>query len=425
LLRLETGVTEEAASAAGATRLRVTYAALGGLGDRYANTNFGQRVALAPDSAELTVLVPKGTNVSPGLPEQVRVRPAPIPTLVGFYLFVALALIGDAGRRAEVVVTDRSAVSLVGWALRGLCRFRWVADLWDTPHKELVADYLDRAGPRARLRRAASALKAALLGRLLARADLVLVSLHPGAIERYDLSPERVRFFSNAIRLEQVGPPAASAERLRRSVCYVTSRFISDRGVSTLVRAIELWDPAAGEPPRVSLMGEMPSELREAIVRSSAVERFTLIPRGTMAEAHGLILRSEIGVVPWSSNSDLDYAFPIKLYEYMALGCAVVASELPAIRAVVGRTDAAATLVPADDPAALAAALQDLLSHSERLARQREAALIRVQEFDASPKIRQIYEALRACARAGPQARSRVEAPRAARSQRTASRFSE
>jgi hypothetical protein len=64
-------------------------------------------------------------------------------------------------------------------------------------------------------------------------------------------------------------------------------------------------------------------------------------------------------------------------------------------------------------------------NYSERLARQREAALIRVQEFDASPKIRRMYEALRACARGGPQVRSRLAAPRAARSQRAASRCSE
>jgi glycosyltransferase involved in cell wall biosynthesis len=60
--------------------------------------------------------------------------------------------------------------------------------------------------------------------------------------------------------------------------------------------------------------------------------------------------------------------------EALAAGTPVVASDLPAVREVVGGH---ASLVPAGDPAALAAAIRAVLEHSptgERLAAGREHA---------------------------------------------------
>jgi glycosyltransferase involved in cell wall biosynthesis len=48
----------------------------------------------------------------------------------------------------------------------------------------------------------------------------------------------------------------------------------------------------------------------------------------------------------------------LKLFEYMASQRPIIASDLPSLREVLGETNA--TLVPADDPAALAKAMRSL-----------------------------------------------------------------
>jgi glycosyltransferase involved in cell wall biosynthesis len=85
-----------------------------------------------------------------------------------------------------------------------------------------------------------------------------------------------------------------------------------------------------------------------------------------------LLLRAEILVLPNRSTTiSSHFTSPLKLFEYMAAGRAIVASDLPALREVL--TDGEnAVLVPAGDPDALAGAISRVLADGalrERLGR--------------------------------------------------------
>jgi glycosyltransferase involved in cell wall biosynthesis len=369
-------------------RVEVLYAAVGSLGRDYANTNLGQRVVLAPDTVALEVLVPRHAELPPEVPAHVRVRRARLPTLAGLYLAL-LGSLAIRGGSVEVLITDRSAASIIGWALRPLRGYRWVVDLWDVPHKELITDYAARRGLRAVVRRAASRLKVSVLSGALRRADLVLASVLPGALARYRLDPSRLRLFENAIDLR--GAPPEDDGRERDGICYVTSIFLPDRGLRTLVRAVELL-ATRGLEPRVTLVGRVPDEEARHIEQSPAREQFALAgPRG-IAEAHDVMRGAQIGVVPFDANEDLDYTFPIKLYEYMQLGCVAVASDLPGIRRILGPDGG--VLTEPGSPEDLARAIEELLGDPGSRARLQAAARERVQRFDAAEKTRQIYAAV-------------------------------
>ena len=374
------------------SRVQVTYAAVGNLGGEYANTNFSQRVMLAPEEVDLVALVRRGTTVTGAPPSNVRLLPARLPTLPGFYLHVFVRLAGRLGRRSQVVVTDRSAASIAGWLLRRVRRYRWVADLWDVPHKELVADYASRRGPLGVGRRLASRAKVAALGFLLRRADLVLASVLPAALDRYRLDADRVRSFTNAVDLEQLGA-APEGERRPRSLCYVTSRFVSDRGLDVLLDAVEQMQTEIGLVPSVALAGTIADEARRRIEASPAADSFEILGHVDLATAHEVIGRSELGVAPFRSNEDLDHTFPIKLYEYMALGCVVVASDLPGIRAALGE-EPAGVLVEPGDPLDLARAIAALLDDPDRCEELRAVGRQRAARFDARHKMRDVYASL-------------------------------
>src|SRR4029453_3355448 len=77
---------------------------------------------------------------------------------------------------------------------------------------------------------------------------------------------------------------------------------------------------------------------------------------------------ADLLVLPNRATSvSASYTSPLKLFEYLAAGRPIVASDLPALREIL-RDRENAWLVPADDPAALATAL-------DRLARDRGLAL--------------------------------------------------
>lgn len=64
--------------------------------------------------------------------------------------------------------------------------------------------------------------------------------------------------------------------------------------------------------------------------------------------------RAEIGLLPYSAGAP-SYFSPLKLFEYLAAGLAVVAGDLPGVTAVVDARSA--ILVRPGDPRALAAAV--------------------------------------------------------------------
>jgi glycosyltransferase involved in cell wall biosynthesis len=84
-----------------------------------------------------------------------------------------------------------------------------------------------------------------------------------------------------------------------------------------------------------------------------------------------VLAEADIGLAPYARDAP-DYFSPLKLFEYMAAGLAVVAGELPATRRLVSGEQA--VLVPRGDPEALAAAVAGLAADAPRRERMGRAA---------------------------------------------------
>ena len=72
------------------------------------------------------------------------------------------------------------------------------------------------------------------------------------------------------------------------------------------------------------------------------------------------------------------YTSPLKLYEYMASGRPIVASDLPSLREALTRGENAWLVAP-DDPAALAAGIKSVLDDPEHAGAMAERARQDVQ----------------------------------------------
>jgi glycosyltransferase involved in cell wall biosynthesis len=93
------------------------------------------------------------------------------------------------------------------------------------------------------------------------------------------------------------------------------------------------------------------------------------VPVGDVTAA---LATAAVVIVPTTATPSARYTSPLKMFEYMSTGRAIVASDLPSIREVLRHEDNALLVAPGD-PQAMAAAIDRLLRDpalAERLARQ-------------------------------------------------------
>lgn len=96
-----------------------------------------------------------------------------------------------------------------------------------------------------------------------------------------------------------------------------------------------------------------------------------MIARLPHAEVMAELAAACIAVLPNRPDVDSQFTSPIKLFEYMGAGCAIVASDLPSIREILA-ADEAEWFTPGD-ASSLAAAVQRLCAQPERARRMATA----------------------------------------------------
>jgi glycosyltransferase involved in cell wall biosynthesis len=153
--------------------------------------------------------------------------------------------------------------------------------------------------------------------------------------------------------------PSKNWEKAREHIVYSGSLF-PWKGAAELVEA-------ATRLPGFAI--ELIGGDAQAISRLSALAR----PDGATLNFAGHIPHSQvlerlsrqcIAVLPNRPGTDSSFTSPIKLFEYMAAGCAIVASDLPSVREILAEDEAAWT--PPGDAAALALALSKLAADPAR-----------------------------------------------------------
>ncbi len=106
-------------------------------------------------------------------------------------------------------------------------------------------------------------------------------------------------------------------------------------------------------------------QVRAEISRRGLEQAVTITGQVPFAQVGRYLQEASIGWMPAQPVAKYEKNIPTKIFEYMAYGCAVVSSDLPPVRPFI-RHGENGYLVRADDPAAHAQAILDLLAHPER-----------------------------------------------------------
>lgn len=192
---------------------------------------------------------------------------------------------------------------------------------------------------------------------------------------------------------------------LERDECGVYIGGITRvRGAVEMVQAMELLSAERGV--RLLLGGAFAPPVLETELRSlpgfSSVEYLGWLDRRGVAEA---LSASRFGLLLLHPEPNYLDSYPVKLFEYMAAGLPVVASDFPFWRQFVADHGAGIMVDPLD-PLAVAEAIQWLLQHAEEAQqmgkRGREAAIKLYSWESESMKLIDLYQQLSRSIRPNP-----------------------
>lgn len=302
--------------------------------------------------------------------------------------------------RPVVVTTFQPMALLAGLLARFVLRMAWVADVFDVPLLELETMGV-RHSFLHRFKRILLKLQDLLLVRhAINRADLVLCTLVPEALARYEIPEERVLCLTNGVDLRLIKQASAElpaeAGNNRLNVVYV-GYVLRIRGIDTVLQAAAMlryefphirWVLVGPSTDEDSLwLGQQIS----ALGLTTTVEWVGKVPHEV---ALAWIARAHVCLFPFPRNFATDYIYPVKLFEYMALGKPVIASDLKGVRKVLGKGEAG-LLVEPGDAVALADAVRRLARDpSLRMRMSREAYQV-VADYDWKAVNERVVNALR------------------------------
>jgi glycosyltransferase involved in cell wall biosynthesis len=221
------------------------------------------------------------------------------------------------------------------------------------PHLvELNAPLVDEASTYRGLKHRAEAEE--LEGHVLAAADLVLAVTRPLADHARRCGATRVEVAPNAVAWDRF----AAFERVEQDGSEVVAVFAGTlrtwHGIDVIAEA---WSWLGADAPHLRVIGDGPG--REQL-ESVGAEVIGTVAHDTVPT---LLAATDIGLAPYTREGPR-YFSPIKLFEYLAAGLAVVAGDLPGVVDVVG--DDCAVVIPAGDPIRLAKAVSALAADAPR-----------------------------------------------------------
>jgi glycosyltransferase involved in cell wall biosynthesis len=181
----------------------------------------------------------------------------------------------------------------------------------------------------------------------------------------------------NLARLEEFGRDDGSRPHATRDpvVAYVGSVSVP-RGAREMVRALGALPARSGA--RLRIGGEFsPPELRSELAAMPGWERVEALGWLDRRGVAALLGSARVGLVCLHPTPSYLDSYPVKLFEYMAAGLPVVASDFPLWRSIVAEAGCGILVDPLD-PEAIAGALERLLADpgaAEEMGRRGRAAV--------------------------------------------------
>lgn len=180
----------------------------------------------------------------------------------------------------------------------------------------------------------------------------------------------------NYPRVEELTPVEGTVARDPFGVCYIGG-LTTSRGICEVVEAMEL----VRAPAKLRLYGRFLEPSLEAELRRkpgwSSAEFQGQIDRTGVRDA---LAKSSVGLVTLHAAPNHVDSLPVKMFEYMAAGIPVIASDFPLWRKILSESNCGVCVNPRSAPS-IASAIDHFLEHPEEARRMGENGRRAVNNF--------------------------------------------
>jgi glycosyltransferase involved in cell wall biosynthesis len=266
-----------------------------------------------------------------------------------------------------------SALSGFGMKLFG---FTWISDIWDDPFLPLEIVTAEKASA---LRKGYVHFLCSSVSGILKYSDRVILTIMPDIVAPYKIRKKKIILSTNGVNLKAT--KRVSGVREKRFTIFYVGFVRKSRGIGTLLDAFHQLE-AKYPDTKLVLAGPVAPEEREWLtsqIRSSS----SVLVTGLVPFARVLRLETEasVCVYPFPQAKELDYIFPIKIVEYMAMRKAIVATRLKGAQTVLRHLENGIFVEPSNSES-MAAAIESIYLDARFQTRLETAAFQTAQHYD-------------------------------------------
>jgi len=226
---------------------------------------------------------------------------------------------------------------------------KWIADIWDHPALSIE---VSRGGKSMikKLKYWHGRFFFRQTEKHLKKADMYVIALAEGAMDEFDLPKEKIFYVTNGIDLGiDYGEDLSNTDQFRLIYVGAVKKI---RGVNFIIKAASfLKEKIPGM--RITLVGPGDQEDREYLEGEIKKNQLSDIIewKGELPHSETLleIQKSNVCLYPFPKNKELDFIYPIKIFEYMAMGKIIVANNSTGIKAIMKENEDAVLFDPEKD----------------------------------------------------------------------------
>jgi glycosyltransferase involved in cell wall biosynthesis len=258
--------------------------------------------------------------------------------------------------RFDLVYSTYDCFSSASAAILKLIGFKWVADIWD--HPELWKGVREKDIKKMLLVNIPRILAFQIVKKTLKHADLVISVIHPSALAKFRISPQKIFAVTNGVDLSITKPKGLKRSNAEFRVFYI-GFLMKERGLDLMLHAMAMLKGKI-EGLKLILVGDARREdvvyLNRTIKKSGLEELVDFHGRLSHEDVLTLMEVSDVCLFPFPRIETVNCIYPVKIFEYMAMGKAIVATRLKGISEVI-RDEVNGLLVGPDDPREMADAI--------------------------------------------------------------------
>jgi len=228
----------------------------------------------------------------------------------------------------------------------------WIADIYDHPELPLEVMQSKRKSIKELLLFFSCFIGTYIGKGILKYADIVIAAIHPEALKQYHIDGKKIFEVTNGVDLALTKVKETQKTTNDKFKIFYLGYVMPSRGLYLLLLTVKLLKRKINNF-ELNLVGNADEEdkfhLYEIINKLNIEKEVNYLGRLKHDMVLNLLESSDVCVFPFPRKKELDCIYPIKIFEYMAMGKAIIATQLKGISKIL-KDGEDALLVKPDNP---------------------------------------------------------------------------